>query len=156
MQLRLSLRRMFFAFALVTYFFYLFAVRPTALANRFVAAVQRHDYASARALLLPDDVGMSWEVGSLSAMSAPSIDAIYVEVLPCEWHDVLTATRRVILRVARRSDEKGRHTEWTEDTEIESLPNGLKVVTPFGFRLEGLESATPEQSAIDPVRPGST
>jgi hypothetical protein len=156
MRPRLSLRWMFFAFAVVACLLYLFGVRPTALANRFVAAVERHDYGAARRLLLADDTGMSREVNSLSAMPVSSIDAIYAEVLPCEMRDMFTATRRVVLRLARHSDENGRHTEWTEDTEIEALPDGLRIITPFGFRLEGLESAPNDRSAVDAVRLGST
>jgi hypothetical protein len=126
---RFSLRLVFFAFTLSAAVLYWCIARPTILANRFVAAVNNHDFASAKALL-PD----FWLFNPRSGATPP--DMVYAEVFPREWTDLQMFQRRIILRVGRHRDTHGQHVEWTEDTDMVARPQGLEVETPIGIDVQ--------------------
>ena len=101
-------------------------VRPTAIAKRFVAAVEQHDYATAQSLLRGGN--SFWVFADEPRTDVASIDHVYVEIVPREWKDVWSCRRRLLLRVARHDDSEGRHIEWTSDTEFVAHINGVEVI----------------------------
>ena len=131
MHLRFSLRLVLLVFALLALVLYTYVVRPTAVANEFVAAVMREDFPAARQLIVgPHD----W-VGVVEPADAPSPDSIYAEVLPRDWGDLWRGRRRVIFRIARHNDVRGGHTEWTEDTDVIAGPRGVRFDLPPGVNF---------------------
>jgi hypothetical protein len=113
---------MFIVVALSAVAVYWFISRPTILANRFVAAVERQDYKTAKSLLRNE----YWFFDP-AAEFTDSIDRIYAEVLPREWSDFRACQRRLILRVSRHEDTDGRHVDWTEDTDVVASSSGLEI-----------------------------
>ena len=123
MRLRFSLRLAFVVTTLLAAALYWFVARPTILAHRFAAAVNKRDYETAKPLL-PD----FW---LFSAQPDNSIDLVFVEVLPREWSDIWNSQRRLILRLGRHQNAEGRHVEWTEDTDVVAHINGLEKIVKF-------------------------
>jgi hypothetical protein len=120
-KLRFSLRLVFVAFTLLAAALYWCIVRPTILANRFVAAITAHDYELGMSLLTKKTL---W-VFDHGPQRTAVVDRIYTEVLPRESTDIWMCQRRIIFRVAYHDDTEGRHVEWTEDTDIVAGPTGL-------------------------------
>lgn len=127
-KLRFSLRLVFLAFALSAAALYWFIARPTILANRFAAAINRRDFESAKKLL-PDFRLFNRRPNS------PPVDTVYAEVFPREWTDLHMFQRRIIVRVGHHRDNHGQHVEWTEDTDIVARPKGLEIETPVGVHF---------------------
>jgi hypothetical protein len=118
---RFSLKLAFIALTLAAIAIYALVVRPTQLANRFVAAVEARDYDSIGALL---PIETLWPFDRSTRRTAV-VDLIHADVLPRDWSDVLAARRRIVFRVAYHDDTEGRYVAWTEDTEIVARPTGL-------------------------------
>jgi hypothetical protein len=133
---RFSLRLLLVVFALLALALYLCVVRPTALAEQFVAAVSDRDYTTAQQLLGDK---RDWSVAGKSLQGRVP-KAMYVRLLPREWGDVYRCRRRVVLTVAWRHytklppPQQGAFIEWTEDIEIFSGPRGLQIA-PNGSNL---------------------
>ncbi len=100
---------------------YWFVARPSLLANRFVAAVNAHDFETAMSLF---DGKATWSLNRGPQRNVV-IDHVYTELIPREWSDMWNGERRIIFRVAYHEDDDGRHVEWTEDTDIIARPAGL-------------------------------
>jgi hypothetical protein len=124
MRFRFSLRLLLALVAVVGVAIYLLYVRPTQLAERFVAAVEQSDVAAAMALLSEQDRWIFTQAGDLAA----AIDRVYAEVLPREWPDIWACQRRVIYRVAYHEDTEGRYIHWTHDTDVVAGVSGLRVI----------------------------
>jgi hypothetical protein len=131
-HLRFSLRLMLIVVTLSAVAAYWFVSRPTILANRFVVAVERQDYTTAKSMLRNYFWGFDETVTSVRP-----IDRTYAEVLPREWSDVWTCQRRLILRISRHERTEGRYVDWTEDYEIVSSSNDLRML---GFELNNLKT----------------
>jgi hypothetical protein len=119
-RLRFSLRLVFNVLSFVAAALYLCIVRPTSLANQFVAAIDHQEYEHAKSTLpaqLLDELGRR----------TGSIDRLIAEVFPREWDDVWKCQRRIIVHVASHSDDSGRHIEWVTDFDLIALPNGLSI-----------------------------
>jgi hypothetical protein len=102
---------------------YVLYVRPTLIANRFVAAVTRHDYGTAKSLLVGDELaGLDDETGT--------VEKIYAEVLPREWEDICKCQRKIVVRFVHHQEEGGRRVDWTSDTDFAAGFNGCVVMTP--------------------------
>lgn len=126
MRVRFSTRILLLAIALVAIMLYGGYVRPSALAERFVALVMREDFVAAEEM-----VGVaSWRAVALPDGEKP--DRIYAEVLPTEWQDLWRCRRRLILRVARHSEDRGDYVDWTEDSDLIAGLRGVAIVTAFG------------------------
>ena len=126
MRLRFSLRLILVGITLAALALYWLFVRPTQLANRFVAAIKARDYETARSLLHED----FW---AFPPQTPLRVDFIYAEVRPREWNDIWHLQRRLILRVACHTDESnGQHIEWTDDTDVVARILGLEIILPTG------------------------
>ena len=132
MRLRFSVRVLLVAVALLAASCYLLFVRPSLLAERFVAAVNARDYRVAESLLKPQRFrsGANLVAYYTSPSAEPTTKAvlIYAEVLPREWNDIWSFRRRVIFRVAFHDDADGRHIEWAEDTRLVVGFDGVRAV----------------------------
>lgn len=137
MQPRFSLRLMLVIFTLAAVSLYVFIVRPTQLANRFVAAIQGENFTAAHELLGEDDWRISKVEGQLQDRVG-AIDRVFIEVFPCEWSDVVACRRRLLLRTARHDETDGRYVDWTDDTEITAGVCGVAIATPSLSCFEGL------------------
>src|SRR5436190_595734 len=122
MRLRFSLRLVLVIITLSALALYWFLVRPTENAYRFVAAVEAHDYETARRLLQSD----FWAFLPQPKDRTTTIDLVYAEVLPREWSDIWRCRRRLILRVNCHDDTYGRHVEWTNDNDVVSRSRGVE------------------------------
>jgi hypothetical protein len=129
MRLRFSLRLLFVIITVFAVALYWCVVRPTIIANQFVAAVNNRDFKAARQML-PD----FWIFNIRP--DAPPLDLVYAEVFPREWTDLRISQRRLIVRIARHYDKRGQHVEWTEDTDIVARPQGLQIETPIGINFQ--------------------
>jgi hypothetical protein len=128
MRIRFSLRVILVGTATLSILLYLFVVRPTSLANRFVAAVNAQDMDAVDAFLAD-----SWrkdEYSVLTRDAATRTDHIYADLFPRDWSDWLGCRRRIVLRIARQSDSNGRHTEWSEDIDLVSRATGISIWPP--------------------------
>jgi hypothetical protein len=122
-RIRFTIRLLFVITAVLAVALYVLYVRPTLIANRFVAAVTRHDYSTAKSLLVCDDLpGLDDETGT--------VEQIYAEVLPREWEDIYKCQRKVVIRFVHRQEEGGRRVDWTSDTDLVAGFNGRVVMTP--------------------------
>jgi hypothetical protein len=138
------MRLVLIAFALVSGLLYVFFVRPTTLANRFVDAVGRRDYDAAQALM--SNAG-EWD----AVVNPPQVfkaDRVYAELMPREWRDVWSCERRIVLRVARDNDRSVGRIDWTEDTDIIAHPHGLKVKMPGNLNYYWRIARPPIQPTI--------
>ncbi|HJQ80540.1 MAG TPA: hypothetical protein VJ828_11320 [Lacipirellulaceae bacterium] len=102
---------------------YVFFVRPTVMAYRFVEVIEQRDYTTARGLLRFDHypyAGILYDTESISFA--------YAEVLPRDWNDIWALQRRLILRIRRQVNSDGRHLEFTEDWDVVAHINELKVL----------------------------
>jgi hypothetical protein len=125
MRLRFSLRCFLAAVVpLVAVAVYLFVVRPTSLAERFVAAIKARDYDAAQSMVPRED---AWII-SPSKHRTQTIFLIYAEVMPRDWRDVWMCQRRIIYRVGFRDNSYGRLVEWTEDNDLVARSFGLDVI----------------------------
>jgi hypothetical protein len=122
--MRFSLRLLFFVITLMAVALYLFVVRPTTLAQKYVDAVSRLDYDTAKKMMIGD---FPWS-RIVEQSNLPDPDHIYAEIMPREWQDMWRGRRRIIFRVARHNDYRGAHVEWTEDTDIISSARGVKAI----------------------------
>ena len=118
------------------------------MAQRFVAAVEREDFASAEALLMNE---RDWE-RVVSPPQSFKADRVYAELLPREWEDVWRCQRRIVLRVVRHNDRNGNYVDWTEDTDIVASPQGLKVKMPGNLNFFWPAVVPDSQPAI--INPG--
>jgi hypothetical protein len=99
---------------------YVLYVRPTLVANRFVAAVMRHDYQAAKSLVIGRKLrGLD---GGLK-----SVDQVYAEVLPREWEDIRKCQRKVIFRLIQHLEDGGKRIDWTDDTDLVAQFSGVKI-----------------------------
>jgi hypothetical protein len=124
MRMRFSLRVLFIVVTLLAVALYFFVVRPTTLAQKYVEAVARHDYDTAKKMMIGD---FPWS-RIVEQSNLPDPDHIYAEIMPREWQDAWRGRRRVILRVARHNDYRGGHVEWTEDTDLVSNARGVQAI----------------------------
>jgi hypothetical protein len=129
MRPRFSLRWLLIGFTIVSVAFYVAIIRPTAMAQRFVVAIERNDFDAAHSLLREDDRRISIAAGKLRDRVGP-IDRMFIEIFPRNWQDLWACQRRLLLRTARHDDTNGRYVDWTEDTEIVAGIAGLQVIPP--------------------------
>ncbi len=129
MRPRFSLRVILIATATLSILLYLFVVRPTILANRFVAAVNTQDMDAVDAFLA-DKNWREEEYSGLTRDAARRTDHIYADLFPRDWGDWLGCRRRIVVRIARHFDRKGQHTEWTEDIDLVSRATGISIWPP--------------------------
>lgn len=148
MRPRFSLRLILLAFALLGLALYVFVVRPTALAQRFVAAVEERDYDAAQRLMVD---GGDWGRVVRPPQSFKA-DRIYAELMPREWQDVWRVRRRIILRISRHNDRNGNYIDWTEDNDLVARPLGLELVMPDNMNLNWPAVLRDVQPAI--INPG--
>lgn len=124
MRLRFSLRLAFVVTAVAAIALYMLYVRPTAIAKRFVTAIEQRDLETAKSCFHDQNL---W-VFDRGFRPTASVDLIYAELLPREWADIWACRRRIIFRVAYHEDTDGRHIEWTQDTDVVAHINGLHAV----------------------------
>ncbi len=152
MRARFSLRFMLVAFALLAAALYLHVVRPTALARKFVTAVSRQDFDTARELMIGDD---GWS-GIVRPENGPKPDRVYAEVMPWEWQDMWRGQRRIVLTIARHNGSIGRngaYVDWTEGTDLVAGPRGLvEIQSPVNVNFKWPTVAPDTQPAI--INPG--
>ena len=126
MRPRFSLRLALLLIALVSVALYVFIVRPSVFANRFVAAIGEQDFDTAQRLLVNE---REWRrVVDPNTSGMP--DRIYAELMPREWQDVLRAQRRIVLRLSRHNNFRGNYVDWTEDFDVAAGPRGLRIMLP--------------------------
>src|SRR4051812_25986704 len=107
-RIRFSLRVLFIATSLVATTTYLLLVRPTAVAKRFVAAINKGDFAEAR-VLLNDQAALEFQN---AADRSIDIDRVFAEVAPRDWSDIWRCRRRVTLDVQYRRESEGQRVDW--------------------------------------------
>jgi hypothetical protein len=117
-RIRFSLKLIFVALTTLAVMLYFWIVRPTSVANSFVAAVDEMDYGHAWPRL---PVPMQDELSNRTG----TIDRFHAEVFPRGWDDVWKCQRRIIVHVASHSDDG--HTEWITDFDLIASLNGLTV-----------------------------
>lgn len=118
-RIRFTVRLLFVATAVLAVALYVLYVRPTSIAQRFVAAIMSHDFSAAKSLVVGE--GLS----DLDDETA-HVDRFYAEVLPREWDDIRKCQRRVIFRVVRHDVTEGRRIDWTADTDLIARINGVE------------------------------
>jgi hypothetical protein len=147
MRRRFSIRILFIGIAIVATVVYVFVVRPSAIAQRFVAAIALQDYDRAGAMLrLPND----W-VRIVRPLDSEKADRVYAELQPREWRDVWNCRRRIRVTVSRHSNNNGGYVDWTEDSEFVALPMGLDGTFPAALDINW-PTNLPSQPAI--INPG--
>jgi hypothetical protein len=124
--MRFSLRLLLVAFGIFAVLLYVFIVRPTVIAEKFIVAVSRQDFDAAKVLVKGE---YSWR-RLVEQANLPQPDHVYADLIPREWQDIWRGRRRIVLRVARHNDYRGGHVEWTEDTEIIAGIRGLRADLP--------------------------
>jgi hypothetical protein len=145
---RFSLRLILLAFALLAVALYVFVVRPTTLANRFVAAVSQQEYEAAGRLMCNEEEAKEWvEMVRPEYSSKP--DRVYAEVMPREWQDVWRGQRRILFRLALHSALDGNFVDWTQDTDIVARTRGLEIMrTPVNLNFNFPTGSPDSQPAI--------
>jgi hypothetical protein len=123
MRLRFSLRLAFVVLTLSAIALYWWIARPTIVANRFVAAVQKRDYEAARSLLVDKNISV-FEFGP---KPFASLDMAYAEVFPRDWSDLFHCRRRLIFRLGYQTNVDGRHVESTSDAEGVANISGVQL-----------------------------
>jgi hypothetical protein len=129
MRARFSLRLILVAIGIFAVMLYVCVVRPTMLANRFVAAVNEQDMDAVDAFL----GGKDWREESYTGLTrdrATRTDHIYADLIPRDLSDWLGCRRRIVLRIARHLDSNGQHVEWTEDIDLGSRATGITIWPP--------------------------
>lgn len=121
MRPRFSLRVILVVVALVAGTIYFGCVRPTMVAERFVAAVMRRDFVAASQLAGDD----RWQ--AVVQPNGSRADWVYAELVPRERTDWWRCERHIILRVSRHSDHDGGYRDWTEDTDVVAGPAGVRI-----------------------------
>lgn len=146
MRPRISLRLAFGLIALVSVALYVFVVRPSAFANRFVAAIGEQDFDTARGLLVNE---RDWRrVVDPDTSGMP--DRIYAELMPREWQDVLRAQRRIVLRLSRHNNFRGNFVDWTEDFDVTARPRGLEIMVPANMNFNWPKVHEAQPAVINP------
>lgn len=138
MRPRFSLRVILVVVAVVAGALYVGCVRPTMIAQRFVAAVMRRDYAAASRLA----GDKRWQA-VVHPNNGIRPDWVYAELVPREWADWWRCERHIILRVSQHSDHDGGYRDWTEDSDV--------VAGPIGVRIPEQVQTTPFQPAVHPL-----
>ncbi len=129
MKVRFSLRVILVATAILSVLLYAGVVRPSYLANRFVAAVNDQDMDSVDAFLNNEEWRAVTNVG-LTRDRATRTDHIYADLFPRDLGDWVGCRRRIVLRIARHMDTNGQHVEWSEDIDLVSRATGIRVWPP--------------------------
>jgi len=124
---------------------YVFVVRPTTIAQAFVAAVAQHDYDRAGAMLRSHS---DWDRVARNGSVKP--DRIYAELEPREWSDVWNCQRRIRVTVSRHSAKNGGYADWTEDSEFVASPRGLEVLFPANLNIIWPMKIPTEPAIINP------
>lgn len=124
MRPRFSLRLILVVVALSAGALYFGCVRPTMVAQRFVAAVMRRDFVAASQLAGDD----RWQ--AVVQPNGSRADWVYAELVPREWADCWRCERHIILRVSQHSDHDGGYRDWTEDTDVVAGPTGVRIPEP--------------------------
>jgi hypothetical protein len=129
MRPRFSVRVLLVVVSVLAFVCYLLLVRPSVLADQFVAAVNQRDFMAANSLLLHRSSRLNEKFTEFETVAPDSkrIAFIYAEVLPREWRDIRSCQRRLIFRVGIHDDSNGRHIEWVEDTPMLARWDGLHV-----------------------------
>ena len=131
MRPRFSLRLALTVLALVSVALYVFIVRPSVFANRFVAAIGEQDFDAARGLLVNE---RDWR-RVVDPKTSGMPDRIYADLMPREWQDVLRAQRRIVLRLSRHNNFRGNFVDWTEDFDVTARPRGLQIMVPANMNF---------------------
>lgn len=121
MRPRFSLRVILVVIALSAGALYYGCVRPTMVAQRFVAAVMRRDYAAASRLAGDE----RWQ--AVVHPNGSRADWLYAELVPRESADWWRCERHVLLRISRHSDLDGGYRDWTEDNDVVVGPAGVRM-----------------------------
>jgi hypothetical protein len=122
-RIRFTIRLMFVITAVLAVTLYILFVRPTLIANRFVARIMSRDYPTVNSLLVSHEMpGLDDETGT--------VEKIYAEVLPREWEDICKCQRKIVVRFIHHQDEGGRRVDWTSDIDLVAGFNGRVVMTP--------------------------
>ncbi len=100
---------------------YFGCVRPTMIAQRFVAAVMRRDYAAASQMAGDE----RWQ--TVVQPHGQRADWVYAELVPREWADWWRCERHIILRVSQHSDHDGGYRDWTKDSDVIAGPTGVRI-----------------------------
>jgi hypothetical protein len=116
---------LFVGIAIVAAALYLSLVRPTMMAQAFVAAVAQ-DFNRAGKLLRRDS---DW-IQIVRPLNSEKPDRVYAEIMPRQWSDIWNCRRRIRVTVCRHSEKNGGYSDWTEDAELVAGLRGLKVVFP--------------------------
>lgn len=124
MRPRFSLRLILVVVAVVAGVLYFGCVRPTMVAQRFVTAVIRRDYAAASQLAGEE----RWQ--SVVQQNGMRADWVYAELVPREWADWWRCERHIILRVSQHSDRDGGYRDWTEDSDVVASPISVRIPEP--------------------------
>jgi hypothetical protein len=131
------MRRLLIAFAILSIALYVTTVRPTALAERLVAAAERGDFATINSLLDDEEFRIWLSDGKLTDIVGP-IDRIYVEIMECEWSDWWGCRRRLIFRTARHTNNQGHFVDWTEDDQMVAHITRVEICAPRDVRGCGM------------------
>jgi hypothetical protein len=144
-RIRFGIRLLLVVTAALAGALYVLYVRPTSIANRFVVAVMRHDYHTAKSLVTGRELwGLDDGIGN--------VDQVYAEVLPPDWEDIRKCQRKVIFRLIQHQEEGGKRVDWTDDTDLVAEFNGVKIATPV-IDLSTLAPVVIEfPSRNDPIR----
>ena len=94
-RFRFSLKWMLILFVFCGFAFYLLFVRPTVIANQFVAAVESGDYKTAESLCTGDDPHFLMEVIKKVGLSV----VVEAELAPQSWQSLLRGYRMATLGV---------------------------------------------------------
>jgi len=146
MRPKFSLRLMLILIALVSVALYVFIVRPSAFANRFVAAIGEQDFDTAQRLLMNEREWRRVVNPDVSGMP----DRIYAELMPREWQDVLRAQRRIVLRLSRHNNFRGNYVDWTEDFDVAARPRGLQIMLPANMNFNWPDVHETPPAVINP------
>jgi hypothetical protein len=129
MRPRFSLRLILGAIGIFAVLLYVCVVRPTMLANRFVAAVNAQNVDTVDSYLGNRDWREEANTG-LTRGPATRTDHIYADLFPRDWGDWLLCRRRIVLRIARHWDDHGHRAEWTEDIDLGVRATGITIWPP--------------------------
>ena len=146
MRPRFSLRLALTVLALVSVALYVFIVRPSVFANRFVAAIGEQDFDAARGLLVNE---RDWR-RVVDPKTSGMPDRIYADLMPREWQDVLRAQRRIVLRLSRHNNFRGNFVDWTEDFDVTARPRGLQIMVPANMNFNWPKVHEAQPAIINP------
>jgi hypothetical protein len=104
MQPRFSLRWLLIAFTLLAVVFYLLFVRPTVIANQFIAAVERGDFRTAEKLYVSGSKTSIPEL--LTQVQDPTVKA---KLFPSKWRDVWGFKRSMLVQIIPAERKSGSH-----------------------------------------------